>query len=621
MKPFNPLLKIFCTALLCNFLSAHTTAQSCGDLWVDDIGPIGYYQPEVYQEQFFCPNTAGGKVSLQFIHVDLPADTENDCTYYFAFYDDISSSSPLLAFYCGTTLIESNGSISDSVLSDGDILSATNESGCITAVFWTLDAVVVEYTGWEIYIDCAPPISCPAPTIATTTEMDCENMQYFTRLTVEEAPTGDSIPNLLVEFENPSVPGTQRDTILPNEIGESVLLGPFASQENIIFTISTPGYSCPVVTYSDEICPPLNDDCFNAYVITGDETVEGTLMGSEDGSVCFSITPEVTSGVGAYMCIGYTDIVASLSVSADEEDIVSQGFVDCDILELPYVEFVAQAGNTYYITLSGYAPSWLGSSYLMYSIGFSVFPLECDDPDLNLTIVDEAGNSLDCSPWNSEIYVSATLTNAPDSTDYIISNELATATLQNDSTAILGPFNVGPQMTFKLTEADNSWCFSTHYLNTVCNTTLQLTTEYPALCPGRLAKLSLYKPDSQVLVHFQSRSINEEGEVVFPNLPVGTFDLYLKPEGYLQVYLGQVELLPEENLAIIPAVFQAGDITGNNGINVADASAISSSFNTGVADPGYNYLADFNCDNYISILDFSAIIPGFNTTGAVPPPN
>ena len=117
-----------------------TTSPSCGDFFYDSGGPDGNYMPTVPMETTICPDTPGLFVELVF---DTFSVTEFGSLL--ELHDSQNGPNNFIGSWAGTN-------------SPGKV-SATNSSGCITALFYSNPVSVGEF-GWAAQVNC---VSCTAP--------------------------------------------------------------------------------------------------------------------------------------------------------------------------------------------------------------------------------------------------------------------------------------------------------------------------------------------------------------------------------------------------------------------------------------------------------------------------
>lgn len=147
--------------------------------------------------------------------------------------------------------------------------------------------------------------------------------------------------------------------------------------------------------------------------------------------------------------------------------------------------------------------------------------------------------------------------------------------------------------------------------------TLTGTIAVPASCAGRTVTLRMYEPGTTNLVMTETIAINAAGEFSVSGIAPGTYDVFVKMNGYLQKGLaGQTINAGATNLSF--GALLAGDIDNNNNINAIDLSAIIAAYNTVNGDAAYNPAADFDCSGTIGGVDLSALIINYNIQGDEP---
>lgn len=111
--------------------------------------------------------------------------------------------------------------------------------------------------------------------------------------------------------------------------------------------------------------------------------------------------------------------------------------------------------------------------------------------------------------------------------------------------------------------------------------------------------------------------LNSDGTFSLESIPEGVYDIFIKPEGFLQKKFTSIEVSGGENALEFDG-FLPGDLNGDNSINIADFSPFSATYGSVEGTPEYNYLADFNCDGLIGIVDFSSFSASFGLNGDDP---
>lgn len=615
-------LKFCCAAVICCCNCQLASAQdNCNQIWTDDGGEFGSYSVFGESEETFCPDNSGDKVSLTFFYIDI-ATSQTGCTDELRILDGENFSAPVIGTYCSEVSEGGLQPIDPSMnLQVGQTITATSESGCLTANFLPNSTEDFTHNGWVAFVHCAPPVNCAPPEVDLSTTLDCENEQYFTTLTVSEAPTADSIPTLTVEA---SINGDLiADTVFANMQGAQVTMGPFPSESRVVFSIKTPGYSCAAVESTYEVCAPPNASCSSALPIVNYATVTGNLTGAS--AVWYTYYSETPQTVSLYTCDDHTDMNTALMVysggceNLQMLDEYEEGLDEtCEVYWHQYRSFFSfdsEANTTYYIKLTGYHPGYWYSSELNYGLSLYTEPIVCSAPDVNFDFADAEGNSLpSCAFFGDEIYVQVNLQGGSDNANYAVSVSGLADTLASGDSMIFGPFAAGPPIFLSVVGTEDQSCPITFQLTTVCPATLYLNTGIDQACLQKSAHILAFDSLSTNLV----ADINHTLAGTIYGLAAGTYDFYIKADGYLTVFKNNIHLqYSGNNLDIGPLI--PGDVDNSNGINLLDASAMSVSFNSAEGSPDFNPVADFDCDNAITILDFSLIVPYFNTSGAEPP--
>ncbi|MCA1761930.1 MAG: hypothetical protein LC664_02875 [Flavobacteriales bacterium] len=133
-------------------------------------------------------------------------------------------------------------------------------------------------------------------------------------------------------------------------------------------------------------------------------------------------------------------------------------------------------------------------------------------------------------------------------------------------------------------------------------------------CDDRAAELDLYEAGTANFVASYDVIVDTDGNFSVAVSETGSHDLYLKVEGYLSKVQNGVVLSAGANAANFGTI-TPGDLTGNNAIGIGDFSGISSAYGTDEGDPGFNVLADFNCDETINIQDYSSFSSNYGSVG------
>jgi len=132
-----------------------------------------------------------------------------------------------------------------------------------------------------------------------------------------------------------------------------------------------------------------------------------------------------------------------------------------------------------------------------------------------------------------------------------------------------------------------------------------------------LTRIRLYQPGTTQLEFEAFENFNANDELTIPDVPIGTFDLLIRPENYLQKGISAVEITAGSIIEI--GDFIQGDLTNDNEIGIADFSLFSSAYSSALGEPGYLAAADINCSGEINIVDFSLFSSVYGLEGDEPP--
>ncbi len=155
-------------------------------------------------------------------------------------------------------------------------------------------------------------------------------------------------------------------------------------------------------------------------------------------------------------------------------------------------------------------------------------------------------------------------------------------------------------------------------VGTPTSASLTGTGSWNSDCGPRDMTIDFYSPGTDVLEISYSTLISAAGTFSIAEIPVGTFDIYIKIDGYLaDGYLGYVLIDGPNNLLMVSPI--PGDLNGDNGVNIVDLSVVNGAFGSTTGAPNFNPLADMNCDGGVNIIDVSILNGSFGLTGDNPP--
>jgi len=136
-------------------------------------------------------------------------------------------------------------------------------------------------------------------------------------------------------------------------------------------------------------------------------------------------------------------------------------------------------------------------------------------------------------------------------------------------------------------------------------------------CGARDGEIELYETGTAILAGSQEVVISEGGTFSADFELLGSFDIYLKVDGFLAVSESTV-VLDTNPMDILFDPLPPGDLSGSNTVGLPDFSSFSSAYGSGAGSPGFNVLADFNCDGAIDLQDFSIFSTNYGSSGAEP---
>lgn len=139
-------------------------------------------------------------------------------------------------------------------------------------------------------------------------------------------------------------------------------------------------------------------------------------------------------------------------------------------------------------------------------------------------------------------------------------------------------------------------------------------------CGNRQFTALFYEPSTDTLLTSFTAELNLDGDFTISDMEVGTFDIIVEVDGYLQKGFANVVITVGTNTLTIGEMSR-GDINNDNNVGLADVSILNAAFGTEVGNDNYNLLADLNCDGIITLIDFSILNGGYGLIGDEVPLN
>lgn len=132
--------------------------------------------------------------------------------------------------------------------------------------------------------------------------------------------------------------------------------------------------------------------------------------------------------------------------------------------------------------------------------------------------------------------------------------------------------------------------------------------------------IKLYQPGTNIQIGTDyNTTTTATGNFSLPNLPAGTFDIYVKKDNYLQKKLANVILPNGGSFTGDFGMLSASDANNDNFVSLTDFSILLNTYNKASGDSSYDARADFNGDGLVNLTDFSLLLNNYNTAGAIPP--
>ena len=148
--------------------------------------------------------------------------------------------------------------------------------------------------------------------------------------------------------------------------------------------------------------------------------------------------------------------------------------------------------------------------------------------------------------------------------------------------------------------------------------TLEGVVNWNSSCSAKDIHIILMNNDVSGLNYAFDTEVDETGHFSTPFFEAGTYDIYVKVDGYLTRLYANTVLAEGLNFQTVDGIIP-GDINGDDFVNLLDFSVLTASFGAMVGEENYNSISDFNCDGTINIIDVSILASSFGLVGAIPP--
>lgn len=134
-------------------------------------------------------------------------------------------------------------------------------------------------------------------------------------------------------------------------------------------------------------------------------------------------------------------------------------------------------------------------------------------------------------------------------------------------------------------------------------------------CGSRSTSIKLYEPGTTNLLDEYVVSLNVNGTFTINTIQAGTYDIFIKVDGYLEKGIPDVAIASGINSLTVGDITN-GDVNNDNTVSIADVSLVNACFGSTAGNPNYNPLADLNCDGFITLIDLSILNASFGQIGA-----
>ena len=254
--------------------------------------------------------------------------------------------------------------------------------------------------------------------------------------------------------------------------GASIVLGPFNAGVNVdVSAIGIQNGLCIAITSLDSpiICGPLNDNCETAIELSCGTTIEGTTEGASYSGMNDGCTSRTTADVFYALDVEEgNEYTISIGGSAYDAVLAIYSGVCGNLTEIACVNeevgyetgesLTFSASSTETIIIRTYDGSLEAGSFTI-SIECTIIT-ECTSPELSLYISDSDGGLVEgCAEVGSVYYVHATLLGGSGNSSYdITANGSIPESVGAESSVVLGPFDVGTDVSVMAEGIDNASC-------------------------------------------------------------------------------------------------------------------------------------------------------------------
>src|SRR5262249_16703578 len=107
--------------------------------------------------------------------------------------------------------------------------------------------------------------------------------------------------------------------------------------------------------------------------------------------------------------------------------------------------------------------------------------------------------------------------------------------------------------------------------------------------------------------------LQADGSFTLTNIPARTYNLAVEGSKWLRKVVAVDTTQGDVSGLSVPLL--AGDVTGDNVVDIDDLGELANAFNTASGDPLYDANADLTCDGVVDVDDLGLLALNFNVTG------
>ena len=143
--------------------------------------------------------------------------------------------------------------------------------------------------------------------------------------------------------------------------------------------------------------------------------------------------------------------------------------------------------------------------------------------------------------------------------------------------------------------------------------TLTLEGCLPSAVSAQSVTFAFRAPGTTAALFTRTQVLSADSTFTLSAVPVGSYDVAIQGAKWLRKAASVNAAFNVTGLAV---TLPAGDMNGDNRVDIADFGAFVNAYGGQQNDPGvYNPNADFNCDGSVDIVDFGLMVNNYGTVG------